>query len=71
MNATTIIEAAESLSNAETCRAAAPSEMDRGVFKGIDGCRDTWADWAVCGIGWTEDEGRVSAFLNRHKWQAQ
>jgi hypothetical protein len=68
-NASINTGSAGDLSSAETCRQAAPVEMNRGVFKGIDGCRDTWADWAVCGIGWSEEEGRVGAFLNRHKWQ--
>lgn len=35
----------------EGCRAESPQEMDRGICKGICGCRDTWADWIDCGVG--------------------
>lgn len=34
-------------SSIETCRGVAPGEMVRGIARGIDDCRDTWADWAV------------------------
>jgi hypothetical protein len=56
-------------SSIETCRGVAPGEMVRGIARGIDDCRDTWADWAVCGIGWSAEEARVTAILNRREWQ--
>lgn len=51
----------------DTCRVASPTEMARGVFKGIDGCRDTWADWATCGVSYYDDvhyyESRARDYL--------